>query len=90
MEEYMNICIEQAKIAAENGDVPIGAVIVQDGHVLCSGYNTREKEHNVLGHAEINVILKASKELKRWNLSDCDLYVTLKPCSMCNIIIQQA
>ena len=87
---YIDICIEETKISYQKGDVPIGAVIVQNGRIIAKGHNTRENNHDILGHAEINVIKEASKILERWNLSDCELYVTLKPCSMCSEIIKQS
>lgn len=88
--EIFNIIMENTNKSLENNDVPVGAVIVKDGQVLAFGYNTREKDQNVLGHAEINAILEAQKVLKNWNLSGCDLYVTLVPCSMCLEIIKQS
>ena len=57
--------------------------------IISYGYNTREKDHSVLGHAEINAIEQATRKLKRWNLSDCEIYVSLEPCSMCKEIIKQ-
>lgn len=88
--EIFNILMENANKSLDNNDVPVGAVIVKDGKVLAFGYNTREKDQNVLGHAEINAILETQKVLKNWNLSGCDLYVTLVPCSMCLEIIKQS
>lgn len=88
--EILNILIENANKSLENNDVPVGAVIVKDGKVLAFGYNTREKDQNVLGHAEINTILEAQRFLNNWNLSGCDMYVTLVPCSMCLEIIKQS
>ena len=88
--EIFNILMENTNKSLENNDVPVGAVIVKDGKVLAFGYNTREKDQNVLGHAEINAILEAQKNLNNWNLSGCDLYVTLVPCSMCLEIIKQS
>lgn len=88
--EIFNILMENTNKSLENNDVPVGAVIVKDGKVLAFGYNTREKDQNVLGHAEINAILEAQKILNNWNLSSCDLYVTLVPCSMCLEIIKQS
>lgn len=90
MDEIFEICLKQAEISYKHSDVPVGAVIVQNGKILAKSHNNREKKHNVLGHAEINAIIKASKKLKRWNLSDCELYVTLRPCSMCESVIKQA
>lgn len=88
--EILNILIENTNKSLENNDVPVGAVIVKDGKVLAFGYNTREKDQNVLGHAEINTILEAQRFLNNWNLSGCDMYVTLVPCSMCLEIIKQS
>ncbi len=88
--EIFNILMENTNKSLENNDVPVGTVIVKDGKVLAFGYNTREKDQNVLGHAEINAILEAQKILNNWNLSGCDLYVTLVPCSMCLEIIKQS
>ena len=88
--EIFNILMENTNKSLENNDVPVGAVIVKDGKVLAFGYNMREKDQNVLGHAEINAILEAQKILNNWNLSGCDLYVTLVPCSMCLEIIKQS
>jgi len=90
MIDFFEICIKEALISAQNGDVPIGAILVKNGEILAKGHNTREIDHNILGHAEINAILQASKQLGRWNLADCDLYVTLEPCSMCNSVIKQS
>lgn len=90
MEEYFNICIEEAKKSLVHDDVPIGAILVQDGNIIAKGHNTRELSSNILGHAEINAIIAASNNLNRWNLSDCDLYVTLEPCSMCKSVIKQS
>ena len=88
--KIFNILMENTNKSLENNDVPVGAAIVKDGKVLAFGYNTREKDQNVLGHAEINAILEAQKILNNWNLSGCDLYVTLVPCSMCLEIIKQS
>ena len=82
--------IEESKLSLDSMDVPIGAIIVKDGILVASGFNTREKDQNVLGHAEINCILKTQEKLNNWNLSGSDMYVTLKPCSMCTEIIKQS
>ena len=81
--QFMNLAIEEAKIAAQIGEVPVGAVIVKDGKVIAKGHNTREKEQSALGHAEINAIKQACKALGSWRLDDCELYVTMEPCPMC-------
>lgn len=89
-EKFFEICIKEAKISYQHGDVPIGAVIVKNNKIIAKAHNTREKKHDITGHAEINVIKKAAKKLGRWNLSDCLLYVTLAPCSMCKEVIKQS
>lgn len=65
------------------GEVPIGAVIVKDGKIISSAYNTREKDNIATHHAEILAIEKANKKLKSWRLDDCEMFVTLEPCPMC-------
>ena len=90
MNEYIKIILDEATIAFKENEIPIGAIVINNGKVISQGHNTREKNHNILGHAEINAIIDASNKLGRWNLSDCELYVTLKPCSMCLEVIKQA
>ncbi len=90
MEKYLDKIIELSKMSLESGDVPIGAIIVKDDNIIGMGYNTREKEQNVLGHAEVNAIKSANKKIYNWNLQGCVLYVTLKPCSMCMSIIKES
>lgn len=83
-EYYMSLAVEQAKIAAEQGEVPIGAVVVwDDGRVVGVGRNCREGQKNALGHAEIMAIDAACRELHGWRLHKATLYVTLEPCPMC-------
>ena len=80
---YMDLAIEEAKKAAILGEVPVGAVIVCNGEIVSTAYNTRETGKNALHHAEIKAIDQACKNLKGWRLHKCDLYVTLEPCPMC-------
>lgn len=82
---YMLRCLELARIAAENGDVPVGAVIVKQstGEIVGEGCNRREADRSSLSHAELIAIDAASKRLGGWRLIDCALYVTLEPCAMC-------
>lgn len=82
-ERYMREALRQARKAAAIGEVPIGCVIVRDGGIIARGYNRRNTEKSVLGHAEIAAIRRASKRLGDWRLSDCTMYVTLEPCQMC-------
>ena len=88
--EYMSVAIEEARHAAAQGDVPVGAVLVCDGSIVAQTHNTKEACNNALGHAEINAINKACNRLGRWRLSDCTLYVTLEPCPMCTGAILSA
>ena len=80
---FMKLAIEQAKLAADELEVPVGAVIVRNGEVVSVGRNRREYGKNALAHAEIEAIDLACKKLGGWRLFDCDLYVTLEPCPMC-------
>lgn len=82
-EYYMKIALEEAQKAYEENEVPIGAVIVQNGVVIGRGYNRTESTKDPTSHAEIIAIKEASKTLGGWRLSDCDLYVTTEPCFMC-------
>jgi len=80
---FMNRAIELAKIAANKGEVPVGAVIVKDGKIIGEGYNMREQKKNALSHAETEAINAACKTLGDWRLDNCTIYVTLEPCPMC-------
>lgn len=73
----------EAKKAAEENEVPVGAVIVKNGEIIARGRNMREKKQNALSHAEIEAINNACKKLNNWHLDDCEIYVTLEPCPMC-------
>ena len=73
-----------------NGDVPVSCIILKDEKIVSSGYNKREYKKNPLLHAEVVAILNASKKLNTWNLSNCILISTLKPCKMCEEIIKLA
>ena len=88
--KFLSEALKLAHEAALNDEVPVGAVIVHNGVVIASGRNTREKNQNPLGHAEMSAIENASKVLGTWRLIDCDLYVTLEPCPMCLSACQQA
>jgi tRNA(adenine34) deaminase len=86
----MALALEQARLAGEMGEVPIGAVVVCDGAVVSSGCNRREIDHDPAGHAELMAIREAASKLGRWRLSDCTVYVTLEPCPMCAGLMHQA
>lgn len=83
MNEYMQKAIELAKSAAKAGEIPVGAVIVQNGEIIATGTNRRETDKSAVAHAEVEAITAACKKLGRWHLDDCELYVTLEPCPMC-------
>ncbi|MCX8075159.1 MAG: tRNA adenosine(34) deaminase TadA [Clostridia bacterium] len=82
-ENFMEIAYKEAIRAYKRLEVPVGAVLVKDGVIISKGYNLRETNKSSLAHAEIICIEKACKKLKTWRLDDCELYVTLEPCSMC-------
>jgi len=79
----MRVAIEAAKIAEENGDVPIGAVIVYKSQVIAKAYNQRQQLQDPTAHAEIIALTQAAAFLESWRLNGCTMYVTLEPCPMC-------
>ena len=81
--EYMKEALALAKEAFDDGEVPVGAVVVRKGEIVGTGRNRREKAKNALCHAEIEAIDNACKRLGGWRLWECELYVTLEPCPMC-------
>ena len=81
--EFMLRALELAREAQEQGEVPVGAVVVKDGEIIGEGRNRREAGQSALCHAEIEAISKACKNLNSWRLNGCELYVTLEPCPMC-------
>lgn len=80
---YMRQALELAKQAAEEGEVPVGCVVVRHGEIVGRGKNHRERLKNALGHAELQAIDEACRNLGGWRLWECTLYVTLEPCPMC-------
>ena len=82
-EKFMKEALKEAKKAYEKLEVPVGAVIVKDGKIIARGHNLKETKKDTTRHAEIIAIEKASKKLGAWRLLDCEMYVTLEPCSMC-------
>jgi tRNA(adenine34) deaminase len=82
-DNYMKIAMEQAQIAEENGDVPIGAVIVFEKQIIGKAYNQREQLQDPTAHAEIIALTQAAAFLESWRLHGCTMYVTLEPCPMC-------
>jgi len=82
-ELFMRAAIESAKIAEENGDVPIGAVIVYQDQIIARAYNQRQQLCDPTAHAEIIALTQAAAALESWRLNGCTMYVTLEPCCMC-------
>ena len=82
-EQFMREALVQAQKAQELGEIPIGAVLVKDGKILCATHNLCEQLHDATAHAERLAISEAGKLTGSWRLSDCTLYVTLEPCPMC-------
>ena len=80
---FMTRAIELARLAASQGEVPVGAVIVKDGVIIGEGHNMREQKQNALSHAETEAINAACNHLGDWRLDGSTLYVTLEPCPMC-------
>lgn len=80
---WMGLALREARKAARQGEVPIGAVIVHDGSVIGRGYNRRESRRDPSAHAEMIAIRQAARKLDNWRLSGATLYVTLEPCLMC-------
>lgn len=80
---FIRKAIEQARLAEENGDVPIGAVIVYQDKVIAKAYNQREQLSDPTAHAEIIALTQAAAYMKSWRLEGCTIYVTLEPCPMC-------
>lgn len=87
---FMALALDEAKKAATQGEIPVGAVVVKDGQVIAAAHNEREKNACALSHAEILAIYRACRALGDWRLSGCTLYVTLEPCAMCAGAIGQS
>ena len=79
----MRLALNQAREAAEVGDVPVGAVIYHNGELIAKAHNQREELQDPTAHAEVLAITQAANALGSWRLEDCEMYVTLEPCSMC-------
>lgn len=82
-ERFMRMALDEARAAADEGEVPIGAVVVCDGQVIARARNRRETDHDPSAHAEFRAMVEASRVLERWRLTGCTVYVTLEPCLMC-------
>ena len=82
-QQFMQAAIESAKIAEENGDVPIGAIIVYQEQIIGKAYNQRQQLQDPTAHAEIIALTQAAAFVESWRLNGCTMYVTLEPCPMC-------
>ena len=81
--DYMHIALEEARQAAAEGEIPVGAVVVKDGEIIARAHNRRENDHDPTAHAELLCLRQAARVLGDWRLRGCTLYVTLEPCPMC-------
>ena len=88
MNNFMQLAIEEGKKVTK--DIPVGAVIVKDGDVISTAFNTKEQDNDITSHAEILAIREVEKSFNNWRLDDCELYVTLEPCPMCGWAILQS
>ena len=82
-EYFMKEALKEARKAYKKLEVPVGVVVVKDDKIIARGYNQKESKNSPIKHAEIIAIEKACKKLNNWRLNDCDMYITLEPCSMC-------
>ena len=82
-EDYMRMALDEARLAAEEGEVPIGAVVVHEDEVIARAHNRRETDRDPSAHAEFSAMCEAARVLDRWRLTGCTVYVTLEPCLMC-------
>ncbi len=87
---YMALALREAMKAEKKDEVPIGAVALHEGKIIARAHNLRESKQDPLGHAEIYLISKVSKKLKKWRLNDVTVYVSLEPCLMCMGALLQA
>ena len=81
--QFLQLALNEAQLAANAGEVPVGAVLVKDGKVIATGRNSPIASHDPTAHAEINALRQAAQKLGNYRLDECDLYVTLEPCAMC-------
>ena len=88
MEQYFELLYKLALKAFRNGDIPVAAILIKNDKIVATGYNNRHKKGYVLGHAEVNAIIKAEKKLKDFRLDGYTMITTLKPCKMCQAVIE--
>jgi len=80
---FMGVCLDLARQAADQGEVPVGAIVVMDGQIVGRGFNLRETTADPTAHAEVIALRQAAEHVGHWRLIDATLYVTLEPCAMC-------
>lgn len=88
--EYYDILYKLALKAYKKNEMPVSAILVKNNKIIAKAYNRKNISNNPLYHAEILCLQKGYKKLKRWNLNDCSLYVSLEPCDMCKILIEES
>ena len=88
MEQYFELLYKLALKAFKNGDIPVAAILIKNDEIVATGYNNRHKKGYVLGHAEVNAIIEAEKKLKDFRLDGYTMITTLKPCKMCQAVIE--
>lgn len=84
IKHFLTAAEEQAQLALQDNEVPIGAVIVHQEQIIARGYNHTRRDNNIMAHAEIVAILAAQQHLQNYRLNECDLYITVEPCLMCS------
>ena len=89
-DKYVKILFKLLKKAYKKEEVPISCILVKNNRILSKAFNKKNIKQNPLLHAEVICLQKAYKKLKRWNLNDCILYVSLEPCDMCKKIIEES
>ena len=89
-EEYYDILYKLATKAYNKNEMPVSAILVRNNKIIAKAYNRKNINNNPLYHSEILCLQRAYKKLKRWNLNDCTLYVSLEPCNMCKMLIEES
>ncbi len=90
MDKYIDLLIKEAKKSLKTDDIPVSAIIVENGKIISKAHNCKEKYQIVTKHAEILALEKACKKKKNWHLDECEIYITMEPCLMCINAISQA
>lgn len=88
--QWMEAALAEARLALQEGELPVGCVIVRGGEIIARGHNLRQQTGDPTAHAEIVAIRRAAEQVGGWRLNGCEIYVTLEPCPMCAGAISQA